>query len=147
MDFPWKCWGFWTRNWVPGCPDTEWLLSADITRQGWSRLRFVSEWGRPQNSESSGGFSPDIEMADQRPRLQRHLLEGVTIVASILLAFGVDAWWDEYQEGAAVERQLLTLATDMETNRQALGSVQARGEASLALAEGEACERLLLRGP
>lgn len=31
-------------------------------------------------------------------KLTRTLIEGVVIVASILLAFGVDAWWDERQE-------------------------------------------------
>jgi len=82
-------------------------------------------------------------MANQAPRWRRHLLEGATIVASILLAFGIDAWWDAYQEGMAVERQLQTLASDMEANRESLQQVYARGESNL----GATKKLMSLMGP
>ena len=38
--------------------------------------------------------------------LRRFLAEGLVIVASILLAFGIDAWWDHRQEARAFLRTL-----------------------------------------
>lgn len=46
-------------------------------------------------------------MTEPATRTRRLLLEGFVIVASILLAFAIDAGWDERQERAA-ERRLLT---------------------------------------
>ena len=47
----------------------------------------------------------------------RVFVEGVVIVGSILLAFGIDAWWDERQD-RAVEQALLTgLVEDLRGDR------------------------------
>ena len=48
----------------------------------------------------------DTDSERGRPRASRLLLEGFVIVASILLAFAIDAAWDERQERAQ-ERRLL----------------------------------------
>ena len=48
----------------------------------------------------------------------RMFAEGVVVVASILMAFAIDAWWAARQT-AAVERELLTrLEAGFETHRQ-----------------------------
>ncbi len=53
----------------------------------------------------------------------RVLVEGAVIVGSILLAFGIDAWWDGAQERAE-ERQLLSsLAEDFRANKAEAESV------------------------
>jgi hypothetical protein len=41
----------------------------------------------------------------------RVFVEGVVIVGSILLAFGIDAWWEERQEG--VEELLKVLRPEL----------------------------------
>jgi hypothetical protein len=43
------------------------------------------------------------------------IAEGAVIVVSILLAFGVDAWWDARQERAREESYLGQLAEDLES--------------------------------
>jgi hypothetical protein len=48
----------------------------------------------------------------------RLLLEGVVIVASILLAFAIDAWWDERQDRQAESNQLLSIAAEIESNAE-----------------------------
>jgi len=48
----------------------------------------------------------------------RLLLEGVVIVASILLAFAIDAWWDERQDRQAEGNQLLSIAAELESNAE-----------------------------
>ena len=62
------------------------------------------------------------------------LLEGVVIVASIVLAFALDAGWDDMAE----DRQL----------RQQLGSVQAeiRGNRDLVLFQVDLMERMIFAG-
>lgn len=42
----------------------------------------------------------------------RVLVEGVVIVASILLAFGIDAWWDRYQQRGEEQELLAGLESD-----------------------------------
>lgn len=42
----------------------------------------------------------------QRLGLRRVVIEGLVIVTSILLAFGIDAWWDRLQEERAFSRTL-----------------------------------------
>lgn len=66
--------------------------------------------------------------------MRRLLAEGVVIVASIVLAFALDAWWDDVAEG----RQL----------RQQLGSVQAevRGNRDLVLFQVDLMERMIAAG-
>ena len=47
----------------------------------------------------------------------RVFVEGVVIVGSILLAFGIQAWWDERQERREETELLLGLAPDVEVDR------------------------------
>lgn len=60
-------------------------------------------------------------MTKQIPGL-RILVEGVVIVLSILLAFGIDAWWDDVQQQAAEQEALRGLETDFAANLEALKS-------------------------
>ena len=48
----------------------------------------------------------------------RLLVEGVVIVASILLAFAIDAWWDKRQELQDEERQLLSIVAELDSNAE-----------------------------
>lgn len=48
----------------------------------------------------------------------RLLVEGVVIVASILLAFAIDAWWDDRQDRQAESNQLLNIAAELESNSE-----------------------------
>jgi hypothetical protein len=68
----------------------------------------------------------------------RFLVEGVVVVVSILLAFGIDAWWAERIERAEAQSALNTLYEELEGNA-------ARLERTLAFqAEvGDATESLL----
>ena len=50
----------------------------------------------------------------------RITVEGVVIVASILLAFGIDAWWDGAQQRSAERSELEGLAAELRENRAAL---------------------------
>jgi hypothetical protein len=43
----------------------------------------------------------------------RVLVEGVVIVGSILLAFGIEAWWDGVQDRGAEEAHLIALDSDL----------------------------------
>lgn len=47
----------------------------------------------------------------------RILVEGTAIVASILLAFSIDAWWDERNERADEREVLVALKAEFEANR------------------------------
>jgi hypothetical protein len=47
----------------------------------------------------------------------RLFLEGVAIVASILLAFSIDAWWDGHQERQEEERLLIALLDEFRENK------------------------------
>ncbi len=59
---------------------------------------------------------------------KRLALEGVVIVASILLAFGIEAWWNETQERAEVQQLLAVLDRDMQRNRSDLERVLSTNE-------------------
>jgi hypothetical protein len=48
----------------------------------------------------------------------RILVEGTAIVASILLAFAIDAWWDEQKERADEREVLLALKAEFEVNKR-----------------------------
>jgi hypothetical protein len=50
----------------------------------------------------------------------RLLLEGVAIVASILFAFSIDAWWDGHQERQEEERLLIALLDEFRENKELL---------------------------
>ncbi len=55
--------------------------------------------------------------------VKRFFLEGGVIVISILLAFGIDAMWDEYQERIEEEEILAALQTEFETNLSEIETV------------------------
>lgn len=44
------------------------------------------------------------------------LVEGLVIVVSILLAFGIDAWWDEQQQAEEAAHQVTRVITELESN-------------------------------
>ena len=50
----------------------------------------------------------------------RFLLEGVVIVGSILLAFGIEAWWAERQERAEEQRLLQNLHEEFVETRESV---------------------------
>lgn len=59
-------------------------------------------------------------MSESRPSWSRYLAEAVTIVASILIAFGLDAWWDGHSERRVLEGQLRVVIAEMERARAEL---------------------------
>lgn len=59
-------------------------------------------------------------MSNPSSRLMESIREGIVVVVSILIAFGLDAAWDERQERAREERVLATLAEDMRWNIEEL---------------------------
>jgi len=48
--------------------------------------------------------------------MSRLLLEGVVIVVSILLAFAIDAWWDERQQAEEAMLQVERVVAELEAN-------------------------------
>lgn len=52
-------------------------------------------------------------MANQRSDLRKLLLEGVAIIASILIAFAIDSSWDDFQENKKREYALNALKADI----------------------------------
>jgi len=55
-------------------------------------------------------------MSRTRIEWSRMLIEGLVIVVSILLAFGIDAWWDERQQDEAAAHQVTRVVTELESN-------------------------------
>lgn len=53
-----------------------------------------------------------------RRRIVSRVLEGLGIVLSILLAFGIDAWWVDRQVQGELQQHLLALVADVEVARQ-----------------------------
>jgi hypothetical protein len=54
---------------------------------------------------------------DHRP-VGKRLVDALVVVASILAAFSLDAWWDHRQERAAVAEDLANVAEELQLNRQ-----------------------------
>jgi hypothetical protein len=48
----------------------------------------------------------------------RIFVEGVAIIASILIAFAIDAWWENRQESASEVRDLIRVSAELETNSE-----------------------------
>ena len=67
---------------------------------------------------------------------RRSLLEGFVIVASILLAFGIDAWWDRAQERALGRELLFDLQADFAATAELLEVSLTRTERALAATQG-----------
>lgn len=75
---------------------------------------------------------PGALIASQRSiPVSRVLLEGVVIVISILLAFGIDAWWGQYQDRADEREAIAQLEVDFEANLLRLDTVRGVHEAAL----------------
>jgi hypothetical protein len=53
------------------------------------------------------------------------LIEGVVIVASILLAFWIDAWWDDRLEDHREREQLASMRTEFESSLSGIDSILA----------------------
>lgn len=70
---------------------------------------------------------------ENHPRWLRMVMEGVVIVASILLAFAIDAWWDTRQERLVLNAHLAALAEDVEEARADAVTSQDRRERRIAI--------------
>ena len=64
-------------------------------------------------------------------RWKRGLVEGGIILASVLLAFWVDAWWERGQDRALEAAVLDAVAEEMEGNRRNLLSTLDQTDARL----------------
>ena len=51
---------------------------------------------------------------------KRLIVEGAVIVVSILLAFGIDAWWDEQNARRTEREQLVSVALELKANSERL---------------------------
>ncbi len=65
----------------------------------------------------------------------RVLVEGVVIVGSILLAFALDAWWDDRKREGELRDQLEVVVREMRSTREALQRVLNAHEMNAQLAE------------
>ena len=61
--------------------------------------------------------------ADRDISISRLIFEGTAIVISILLAFAIDAWWDERRERVREGEILLALQADFKANREEAAAV------------------------
>ena len=52
----------------------------------------------------------------QNIQWKRIVVEAAAIVGSILLAFAIDAWWDDRQDRAAEQRIFVGLKSEFEEN-------------------------------
>ena len=79
---------------------------------------------RQQNSETLDS-SQEVPIPSERgTQWLRVGAEGVVIIVSILLAFGIDAWWDERQERAEEREALSQLESDFRANAAQLDTVR-----------------------
>jgi hypothetical protein len=87
---------------------------------------------RQQNSDPLGSHYQNraTSMKTSRSRL----MEGVTILVSILIAFAIDAAWDSAQGRARIDRDLMALRVDTETNVFRLKESVAEGGRSIGAA-------------
>ena len=74
---------------------------------------------------------------------KRLLVEGVVIVVSILLAFAIDAWWDERQQLSDAQDQVERVVAELRVNVELLTAQ----DDYLGIAVGAAHEFLALFGP
>ncbi len=79
------------------------------------------------------GVKPDTQM-----NWKRLAIEGVVIVASILLAFGLQAWWDDRKDAETEHAMLLALESELQgaltmlNGQLALHELQAESSKSIA---------------
>ena len=101
------------------------------THRGGRRTRHARRTGR----ELVRGASPaDGELNRQVPWL-RVFVEGVVIVASILMAFGIQAWWDGRQEAAEREELREALRGDFEETLRHISESIETAQGNLAKTE------------
>lgn len=55
--------------------------------------------------------------------MKRLIIEGIAVVLSILLAFAIDAWWDEQKERSEEREVIESLYVEFEANRDEAESV------------------------
>lgn len=56
--------------------------------------------------------------SELRAQWKRLVIEGPIIIISILLAFAIDAWWEDRQQRSSAIEQLQRVATELEANAQ-----------------------------
>lgn len=79
----------------------------------------------PPQSRRAWASLPEVPISTNREiPWMRAGLEGVVIVVSILLAFGIDAWWDERQERAEEREALAQLESDFRANAIQLDTIR-----------------------
>ena len=66
---------------------------------------------------------------------QRIAVEGIAIVASILFAFAIDAWWNDRQQDESEEIVLQTLLDDLRVKQVLLADMNRFSEAIIESAE------------
>jgi hypothetical protein len=88
---------------------------------------------RSGRSLTKGKLSVSEVVAGSAYELRRRLGEAIVIVLSILLAFGIEAFWDEHQERTEEEAALLALEAEFSANLVQLDTVIARHEAGREL--------------
>ena len=76
-------------------------------------------------------------------RWNRLIVEGLVIVISILLAFAIDAWWEDLQETRDAEDQVVRVVAELQANVEILRAQ----DQQLELARGAAREFLSIMGP
>ena len=77
---------------------------------------------------NSPNYRIKIKLKMQKISWQPRLIEGTVIVASILLAFGIDAWWERRNELAEEQRYLAGLEAEFTDNVKTVEFVIARHE-------------------
>lgn len=84
-----------------------------------------------------------MSSSSQSIEWNRLLIEGVVIVASILMAFAIEAWWDNRQSRNAEINQLHSVAAELKSNTDL---VRAKLE-TLVVADAAAREMMSWMGP
>ena len=74
-------------------------------------------------------------LANRQNSIPRMLVEALLIVVSILLAFGIDAWWEERRERIEEQEILLGLKQEFEQNQRAIENQVALHEDTLGSLE------------
>ena len=72
---------------------------------------------------------------ERSSQARRVVVEGFTILCSILLAFGIEAWWARQQERAEEQIILQSLEREFQAHAQTLAWLSARREALLSAAD------------
>ena len=108
-------------------------------------MPFVSGPVRQQNSEPLASLSYSVSMnsSTSRPRAGRLLAEAGLIVLSILLAFGIEAWWAGQGERVAEAEAVAGLRSDFTENLRRLEA----GRASHTKIRESALRLLAMTGP